>query len=472
MYLTFVIATHFLGCLAALHAILNRRTAEGAVAWCLGLIAIPYLSLPLYFIFGPQKFETYAAKLAAAQASFFEIIDLKRKEIHQNHAPLPLESKASQEMLENFAGWPVTSGNEVQLLVDGEAAFDALFSSIRNAQQYVLIQFYILRHDRLGERLKDILIDRAKNGIRVYVMYDRIGSFFISRNYLRELARAGVLVQEFRTRSAQGLLRGLRINFRNHRKLVVVDGEEAFIGGFNVGNEYLGEDPWFGRWRDTLLAVKGPATHAAQVSFARDWYWASETLPPLQWKIFPNKTGHAALPIASGPITDIEVATMLLLDCINCANERIWISSPYFVPSPEILSALQLAALRGADVRILLPDKADQLITHLAGMTYIRPLLSHGVRVFRFQDGFLHQKAVLMDCRRGIIGSGNLDIRSLRLNFELNVVLFDESICKQIEAMFVRDFQDSFEVMQDELGRANIALQLFAHTCRLLSPVL
>jgi cardiolipin synthase len=263
-----------------------------------------------------------------------------------------------------------------------------------------------------------------------------------------------------------------QLNFRNHRKIVVVDGREAWIGGHNVGDEYLGKDPKFGRWRDTHVRIEGPAALAAQLSFVEDWNWATDEVPDLSWT--PRPSADADIPVLilpTGPADELETANLMFVQAIEAAQERIWIASPYFVPDRPIVTALQLAGLRGVDVRILIPDMPDHLLVYLAAFSYFEPAGATGVRFFRYTDGFLHEKAVLLDDRAGAVGTANFDNRSFRLNFEVTAVIQDSAFARDMEAMFEADFANAREVDRFELQKRPWWFRFAVRLAALTSPI-
>lgn len=459
------------GVCAALHAVMRVRTSQGAIAWSVFLVSFPWVALPAYLVLGRNKFSGYIEALREARqsnrASMAEIVETLRSTYHSHAAPLD----RALSPFNALADLPFTDGNAAQLLIDGEQTFDALFSAIERAEQYVLVQFYIIRRDELGIRFQKALIDKACQGVKVYLLYDWIGCFHLPGEYLEELRAAGVKVGEF----SSGDKRPLRFqtNFRNHRKICVVDGQEAFLGGLNVGDEYLGKSRRFKFWRDTHLRLRGPVVQSVQATFAADWYWVAGELPELRWEAQPVASpGMRAFSLATGPADDTEKCLLFFLQCINSAQKRLWITSPYFVPTHSIISALQLAALRGVDVRILLPRKPDHLIVFLASFAYLPLATVSGVTFYRYQKGFLHQKVILVDDELAGVGTANLDNRSLRLNFEVTALVADRAFAGEVERMLEQDFSDSRIVHGDEYHRRSLPFRLAVRLARLFAPVL
>ncbi len=457
--------------IAAVHALMNSRTSQGSIAWAISLIAFPIISLPLYAVFGRGKFRGY---VDARRAGELEIQHVAAQLAERYAAPLRAgfsRHEASYATFERLAKMPFTRCNQVSLLVDGEATFAAIFAGIRAATRYVLVQFFILRDDALGVGLATLLEQKARAGVSVYLLYDEIGSRKLSHAYLDRLAKAGIHVSAFRT--TQGRANRLQVNFRNHRKVVVVDGHSAYIGGHNVGEEYVGRHPRLTPWRDTHLQIRGPAAMATQLAFVEDWYWATRQVPDLDW--VPDTVctpGQRVLILPTGPADMLDTCVLFFVQAINTAQQRIWITSPYFVPDEMVVAALQLAALRGVDVRIMLPAHPDHRLVHLAGLAFVQETVSAGVQLFRYQSGFLHQKVLLVDNDLAAVGTANLDNRSFRLNFEFTALVADRVFAAQVADMLSSDFAHCRRVAADELESRPLAVRVAARAARLLAPVL
>jgi len=431
-----VVLAHVLGVVSSIHAIMSTRTPQGAIAWAVSLNAFPYVTVPAYWVLGRNKFQGYVIARRARDEESHQ----RLREVAAGVAPffVPESDKGnSTRAAERLAEMPFLGGNEVELLIDGEATFRSILEGIDAANDYVLFQFYIVRDDELGREVKSRLIAKVEQGVRVYFLYDEVGSYDLPERYKDDLRAAGVEVYNFHSRKGPG--NRFQINFRNHRKVVVVDGRTAWIGGHNVGDEYLGKSPKFGNWRDTHVRIDGPAALAAQLSFAEDWYWASGTVPELDWT--PEAAAEEGVPVLivpSGPADEVETAALMFIHAINSAQERIWIASPYFVPDEAVVAALQLAGLRGVDVRILIPDKPDHLLVYLTAFSYFDDARRTGVKFYRYTDGFLHQKAMLIDDGAATIGTANFDNRSFRLNFEITALVVDPEFLFRLAVRLAR----------------------------------
>ena len=377
---------------------------------------------------------------------------------------------ASLRAMPKLGRMPCLANNEVRLLIDGQATFDGIFDAISNARQAVLIQFFIIHDDRLGQRLHSLLMKKAAEGVAIYLLYDRIGSHSLPHGYVQPLRDAGIEVKAFATRS--GWLNRFQVNFRNHRKIVVVDGIVGFVGGLNVGDEYMGEKPPLAPWRDTHVQVRGPVVACMQESFAEDWFWAARSLPPLILpEVYPDD-GVLCQLLATGPADSYETCSLFFVEAIHAAMERVWITTPYFIPDEAVFAALRLAVLRGVDVRILLPSRADHRIVYAASSLYAFEAVRAGVRLFRYQPGFMHQKVVLIDSEISAIGSANMDNRSFRLNFEVMLLTVDSAFAAEVEQMLNDDFAQAHEIAKEESRETHRLQQIGMRIARLISPIL
>jgi cardiolipin synthase A/B len=466
----FVPLFHVVGIVFAAHATLFARTSQGAIAWALSLIFFPYIAVPLYLVFGRRKFHGYVE----ARRTGDRRIDHLASNLVNSLMPMSAPLMGDDERFGVFNRLtliPFMRGNSARLLIDGTQTFDAIFAAIDQAKSYLLVQFFIIRDDDLGRKLQTRLIDRARQGLAVHVLYDEIGSISLPSEFFIKLREAGVHAYSFNTR--RGWRNRFQINFRNHRKIVVVDGRVAFVGGHNVGDEYLGKSPRFGHWRDTHVEVTGPAVAAVQWSFIEDWQWATGKV--LEFPAAPHADAPAAnLPavvIPTAPADDLPSCTLMFLAIIFCARKRLWITSPYFVPDEAVYDALQLAALRGVDVRIMLPNKPDHLLVYLSSFSYLESAEKVGVRFYRYRAGFLHQKVMLIDDDLAAVGTANLDNRSMRLNFELTLLFADRRFAAEVANMFETDFAKCERATPGDLGRRSVAFRVAVRISRLLSPV-
>ncbi|HEX4084400.1 MAG TPA: cardiolipin synthase [Chthoniobacteraceae bacterium] len=454
----------------ALDALMHARTPQGSVAWCIGLLTFPFIALPLYWILGRTQFPDYLRAIEKSR----EENAARTREIRVAQQPWRVAFQPAHDSLQyalnrlSLRGF--TSGNKAELLVDGDATFDAIFEEIANAQSYVMVQTYIIHDDNLGRRLRDALLACAARGVRAYLLYDAIGCHALPTGYVDELRNGGCHVEPFGTGY---LTHRYQINFRNHRKIVVVDGRVAFVGGHNFGDEYQGRSPRFGHWRDTHIRLRGPAVQDVQAVTCEDWFWATKEYPDLEWEPEAMASGGITiLPLDTGPVRAMETCTIFFHELIAAARERLWIASPYFVPDTGIVNALQSAALRGVDVRIMLPLHPDHRFVWLASFAYLDQMDAAGVKVYRYKEGFLHQKVTLVDHRLAVVGTANFDNRSARLNFELSIVISDPGFAAQVAAMLERDFEASCLADPEDYRSRPAYFRALARLARLFAPVL
>ncbi|TCV95897.1 cardiolipin synthase [Luteibacter rhizovicinus] len=473
MWLTIIafaaLGLHAAGVLAAMHAVMHARTAQGAFAWALGLVLLPYVTLVPYLFLGESHFSGYVDLHRQRQERRFVLCN--GTEWPDRGAYLKRHAVANDERysaIGNMLKTGMHGGHALTLLIDGEAAFASMFEAIARAEHYVLLQFFIIHDDELGRRLQTALLERAAAGIPVCVLYDSIGSHDLPRHYVARLRESGVQVHPFATRRWRNRF---QLNFRNHRKVLVVDGYCGFVGGLNAGDEYLGLKPPLAPWRDTHIRIEGPAVADLYRSFAEDWDWVTGEQPPFRP---PHEhCGNAqTMIVATGPADRQESCSLFFTQAIHAARERVWITTPYFVPDQSVFSALRLAAFRGVDVRVLIPCRPDHRTVFMASTLYAHEATLCGVRVFRYRPGFIHQKVMLIDSDTAVVGSMNLDNRSFRLNFEIASLNVDEAFAAEVEKMLTEDFANADEVNPEEYRRLPYLKRVALQVARMFDPVL
>ncbi|WP_235871320.1 cardiolipin synthase [Shimia sediminis] len=464
--LIFLILLEGVALYCAYRAVTSARTPQGSVAWVLFLILAPYVGIIAYMFLGHHRMNGYVIARRNTQR-VVEGMENARRE----HPPTGNAKALGYAGFEAQAASPVLSGNAMDLLIDGDETFDAIFAAIRQAQSYVLVQFYIVRDDALGQALQTELLNVANRGVSVRFLYDSVGSSRLSNSYINTLKEAGVEMLD--TNALRGPTNRLQVNFRNHRKTVIVDGQVGFTGGHNVGVEYLGQDAKMGHWRDTHCQLRGPIVQQLQLLFVEDWYWATEDslLDDLDWTIERAPENMDALMLASGPADDLETGSLYYCSAIRAAQERIWIATPYFVPDGDITTSLKIAAMKGIDVRILIPDNVDHWATYLAAFDYFDELRQAGVRFWRYENGFMHQKVLLVDETIASVGTFNMDARSCRLNFEATAMVFDQRAARDVATMFEADFAQSY-LLETPLSEQPLWIRLGAPAMRLFQPLL
>lgn len=483
-FLLIELVVRLVGLWLAGDAVMTGRTPQGALAWALALLLLPELAIPFYLVFGTRRFVGYVrarrrGKLGSHKAQEDLVAALTA---HRADPTGTTATNALQQTLERLTPSPTTTGNHVQLLIDGQAKFDALFAALAAARSTIVAEYYIINDDDTGRRFMQCLIDAVARGVRVYLIYDAIGSWHLSTRAIRKLTDAGVQVVAFRSfRTLRGLFsllapwRRLQLNFRNHRKIVVIDGEHAFIGGINIGDEYIGKDKRLSPWRDTHLSIRGPAALCAQLAWAEDWYCSLGHLPELHWHA-PTSTpttqasNARVLVVPSGPADELETCGLMINSLITAARQRVWIATPYFVPDEATTHALQLAALRGVDVRVIIPDRYDQLPVWLSAFTYYEETIPTGVRILRYKSGFMHQKVILCD-DIAAVGTANIDSRSFRINFEITAVVDDAHTATAVKHMLEKDMERCHGVSATEFSKKPWWFRLLCKLSRLAAPI-
>ena len=472
---------YFLAIACIFHVLKNFRTAQAAIAWIVGLVAFPYISVVLYFFFGRNRFKGYVAARRVGNKDLSHIVATLSSHAEQFICPSPEDAK-ELDAITQLTAISFTQQNQSKLLINGKQTFESMFNAIEQAKDYILLEFYIVRDDVIGNKLSQLLLKKLSEGIRVYFVYDDVGSANLSRSYIDKLEQAGARIRSFNTVSKRR--KRFQINFRNHRKILIIDGHTGFIGGLNIGDEYLGHHPKLSPWRDTHIKLIGPSVLVLQVSFIEDWYWSSTTVPQLNWKPHFNTTSapsnctpntefnSAVLIVPTSAADQFDTCELFFLNCINHAKHRIWIASPYFVPDLQIMSALQLAVLRGVDVRIIIPENPDHKLVYYAAYSYLELACQSGIKIYRYKTGFMHQKVMLVDQRYACIGTANIDNRSMHLNFEITALVCDKQFVSDVETMLSNDLRSCRQAQASDYSERSLAFKLACRGSRLLAPLL
>ena len=470
LYAGISVALEIGGICFAMRAILIARTPQSAVAWACGLVVLPLITIPLFLIFGESRFAGYTLAGNRTSQNLDEAFRAIIQHLDGYKTTFTGKFREASRMANNLSRIPATGGAKVDLLIDGEATFQSIFAAIDAAKESVWVQFFIIHDDRLGRALAERLIAAARRGVECRVLFDQVGSKALPKSWSDQLSVEGIHVESFVTNRQFG--RRFQINFRNHRKLVIVDALVAFLGGLNVGDEYMGRSKRFGPWRDTHIRLEGPCVAGFQLSFLEDWNYITGEVPTfrLPKPLVAPEPAPLVFPIASGPAESWSICPAVFLSVINSATRRLWIASPYFVPGSPLFFAICHAAIRGVDVRVILPQMADHLLPWLSSFTYYPKLRDAGVKLWRYKRGFMHQKVVLADDDLSIVGSINVDYRSFMLNFELSAAIQDKNFADRLETMFLADFDQS---APEDLGKFDDGSLLFRLQCRaaaLMSP--
>ncbi|MFC5404296.1 cardiolipin synthase [Cohnella soli] len=471
----------FLNILLATFVVFRERRDIGSTwAWLFVLYFIPLLGFVLYLLFAQnyrrlhlfewKDIDRIGSEEEAEEQLAWVLSDGRAVVVNPaakgNLDLVTLNLNASHAVL--------SENNEVELLLDGKRKFECLFRDIADAKDHIHVQYYIVQRDELGRKLIKALADKARDGVSVRLLYDELGSRRVTPSFLKELRDAGGVAEAFFP--SQFRLINFRLNYRNHRKLVVIDGKIGYVGGFNVGNEYLGLDPKFGYWRDTHLRIQGGAVQAMQTRFILDWNQASRQ-EDIRYRseLFPEPetVGTAGVQIvSSGPESKLEHIKNGYVKMISVARKSILIQTPYFVPDAGFTDALQIAALSGVEVVVMIPDKPDHPFIYWATMSNIGEMLKSGVSVYLYRNGFIHAKTIVVDEEIASVGTANMDVRSFKLNFEVNAFLYDAGISKKLADAFRQDIRVSEELTLESYARRSRWIRVKESVSRLISPIL
>jgi cardiolipin synthase len=452
-----------------------KQDSTSAVAWCLLILLVPLLGAALFYLLGYQHVERPLRRKRRHKQTYREEVPRTDSEVHDHGEPVEADGEL-QRVAARCGAHALTGNNRVELYAEGRSAYDAMFRAMEAARHHIHLQTFIFQPDATGDSFLELLTRKAKAGVEVRLLYDGIGSHRLRQRRLHGLRQAGGQASAFLPLSP--LRRRIQVNLRNHRKILVVDGDVGFVGGLNVGDEYLGMVPRFGFWRDTHLRLEGPAVADLQRVFAEDWDFASgEQLAGSANRsaYFPPRRQagpHAAQIIESGPDRDTKGIREMYFAAVLKARKRLWITSPYFVPDAGLRDALRLAGHLGVDVRFLGQHHPDKWLAQFAARYYWGQVLDAGVKVYQYTKGMIHSKVVLVDGCWASVGTANLDNRSLYLNFEVNCMIYSPDVVAELEAQFERDLEDAIRLEPGVYARRPYPGRLLENACRLMSPVL
>lgn len=458
----------------------DRRDATATWAWLFLLFVVPILGFVIYIFFGRA-----VRKKREQGFHHNQIDDVKERMKTQlsdatnkiNHSDNRLVKKHADIVNTLLTKEPtfLSYDNNVDIYTDGHALFDQMKEDLRNAKSYIHLEYYVLKLDKLGSEIVDILQQKAEEGLEVKILYDAVGSKTVHKSKFKKFQEAGGQVEAFF--QAKIPLINFRLNNRNHRKILVIDGMTGYVGGFNIGDEYLGLDENFGYWRDTHLRVKGDGVDALQLSFIHDWNSQSHR-EQLEFndKYFPDNAkqgGDVPMQIAlSAPSDNWHQIEFGYMKMIMNAKESIYMHSPYFIPDKGYINALRIAAKAGVDVRLIIPNKPDHIFVYWATITSVAQLIRDGVKVYTYENGFIHSKMMIIDDEVASVGSSNMDIRSFELNFEINAFMYDENIVKELKAAFIEDMKVSKELTEERYEQRSNWIKFKQSIAKLASPIL
>lgn len=450
--------------------LLENRNPVRSLAWMMVLILLPILGIALYLLLGQnyrkQKLITKKRLKFVHERQIFDFDpkDVEWTELKPEHHKLINLLHQNNESI----GF---QDNNIEILSEGEQTFDSMFQAIRLAKEHIHIEFFIFGNDKISNQMRELLIQKAREGVRIRMIYDYFGSFLLSSKYILSMKEAGIYVKSFLPLRLR--LNRSKINFRNHRKLLIVDGKYGFTGGLNVADRYVFGNQ-LGKWRDTFVRFEGKVVHGLQLQFLADWYFVEKKLikNPKYYPPAESFERNLVQVVSSGPDNDWEAIMQGISYAIATSSKYVYIHTPYFVPNEVIMNNLQTAALSGIDIRLMIPEKSDSRLSDACTFSYLGDALEAGIKVFIYKQGFLHSKAIVIDDFISIVGSANLDERSFNLNFETNAFIFERKTALHLKELFINDIQNSLELRLSDWQNRKRRQKLKESFARLFSPII
>lgn len=446
----------------------ENRNPIKTVAWIMAVVFLPIIGIIWYAFFGQEA--TRKQVISKRMYSKLKKRPLDGMTTVVEHI-IPEGHANLVTLLQNMDYTPLLGGNSVKLFTSGEDKFSHLFADIDNAKRHIHIEYYVLLDDELGLKLQQALIRKAREGVEIRIIYDSFGSRQIKKKYIEDYRKAGIEIEPFLQLSLSRLTS--RLNYRTHRKIVVIDGQIGYTGGMNVADRYVKGFEW-GCWRDTHLRIEGKGVQGLQSVFLIDWYFVSQTLITSR-DYFPilDNYGHSPMQIVnSGPLSSLNEISHGILQAIYDARESIFIQTPYFLPPDAMSDALQAAAIRGVDVRVMMSKRSDMLLVQRASFSYVKNMLKAGVKVYMYEKGFLHSKMMVFDASLTLVGSANFDARSFEQNFEIEAFVYDDQLGALAQEVFVEDQRFSETVSLREWSRRSVLNRLIDSFLRLFAPLM
>lgn len=461
----------------AILIILENRNPEKTISWILVLVLLPFIGIVIYLFFGQEyrKTKMYSRKglkdLEKLRNLTLEQLDNLPANQFQISDKLYSKKRMMNLLLSN-SNAILTNNNEIQILRNGAETFPEIFRVMEQARHHIHLEYYIIENDRIGNYLRELLIRKATEGVEVRLIFDDVGSWELKKKFIRSMSDAGVKVDCFM--KVRFPMLTSRVNYRNHRKILVVDGETAFVGGLNFADRYQDGVPGIGPWRDTHLKVTGGGATALQIIFMADWYFVSKEILKGEEYFKPLESGNGKLVqmTASGPDSDWESIGQAYFAAIASATDYVYISTPYLMPTADIVTALKTSALGGIDVRIIVPGLSDAITPKWGTNSYIEELLEAGVKVYFYKAGFTHSKVIIADGVFSSVGTANLDFRSLETNFEVNAMVYDEEIAGILASQFLDDQEKSELIILEEWQKRPRMNKIKESFARIISPML
>ncbi|WP_051188433.1 cardiolipin synthase [Proteocatella sphenisci] len=467
----------------------ERRNPSTTMTWLLMLIVFPFVGLVMYFVFGEnlrkknsKKIQKMKEALISADdtRSAYDLVYLIEEQKRwldsdESDSFFNKDDKQAIKLLLNSGNTPVTMGNDMKIFEEGISKFESLLEDIKNAQKHIHLEYYIIKDDNIGNQLREALIERAKAGVKIKLLYDPIGCYPLvttRRHFISSMRDVGIEVLAF---MQDKRLYYRNINYRNHRKIVIIDGKIGYLGGINIGDEYVHEDSKFGFWRDTHLRFEGNVVVMLQMVFLQDWYHRTgrSEFRKSYFHVFEESKGPAIIQIAASG-TDSEHPTIYQSFFYNIthAQKSVYIQSPYFVPDEALLMAIKSAVLSGVDVKIMFPGIADHFTVHHASHSYLAEIAELGAKVYIYKNGFIHSKVMMVDNEFASVGTANMDVRSFKINAEINALIYDDESISKLYDMYERDLKNCERLDPDTYQKKSIGTRFIEGVCRLFSPIL
>ena len=457
----------------------ERRSPKSVWAWLLVMVFLPGVGFIFYLFLGQDMHKRKMFRIKELEDKLSEAIHIQERQAKS------MELEKMDKNLQGFSdliyynlqssGAVLTDDNDVDIFTDGNDKFEALLEDLEQAKSFIHLEYYIIKNDELFQRIAEVLERKAAQGVEVRVLFDAMGSRTVRHSYWKQLRKKGIRTAEFFP-AILGRFQ-LRINYRNHRKIVVIDNKVAYVGGFNVGKEYIDRDPKFGHWRDTHLRIQGTAVMSLQLRFILDWNYAAKEDLLAEKKLFEGlelgKRDQVEMQIvSSGPDNTLEQIRDNYMRLFAKAKEHIYIQTPYFIPDDTLLDTLLLAIRSGVEVNLMIPCMQDHPFIYWATYSYVGELVRAGANCYTYDKGFLHAKGVCVDGKAFCYGTANMDIRSFALNFEVNAVVYDKALSEKMEAIFREDLKDCTHITKELYESRSLPIRIKEQFCRLLSPLL
>jgi len=456
--------------LIAVVILMEKRNPYKTIAWLLVFIAFPIGGYILYTFFGRDIRRNKAYKDLPPYDRCSIILKTNQANFLSHDTALPCPKLST--LVSTTTALPVQPHNTVKVLTNGPSTFREIIKELKRAENHIHMEYYIIRDDKLGRKIRDILIDKAGRGVQVRILYDGVGCLKLSKEFFRPLEKAGGEIGVFLPLKFPFL--DYRTNYRNHRKILVVDGRVGFLGGLNIGDEYLGKSKSFSFWRDTHIKLEGDSVYSMQAVFLQDWTYATGRRIECE-DYFPPQSINTYKPvqiIGSSPDSKWESMQKLYVQLVSMAQNKLYITTPYLIPDESLLTALKISSLAGVDVRLLVPGIPDKKIVHWASRSYYQELMEAGVEIYEYTRGFIHAKVIQVDNTVASVGTANLDIRSLHLGYEINAIVYDRKVIKALEEDFFRDLKHCVRIDRNGWKERPLGKHLAEATARLFSPLL